>query len=227
MILRNKFAAVLLTVPVALLSTLFAGAQTFRGTLSGTVLDQSGAAIPNATLQLFNPATNDTLNGKANANGDFNFPELTVGTYKLTVSSGGFSTKVIAAIPIEVSKINNMKVELTVGAESTVVDVQAAGVQADTTTSSLITVVDSKSVQEIPLNGRNFTQMVKLSAGVGAYSNTVNGSRTAGVNFQLDGADNNDPWSNQVASNQGGVAGIAGGLIPIEAIDQFSLQTGR
>ena len=213
-----------LAASAVLISSVLAGAQTFRGTLTGTVLDASGAAIPNASVQLTNPLTNEVLNSKTNGAGDFSFPELQVGSYKLLVSASGFSAKNLDNIAIEISKINHQQIGLSVGSESTVVDVQAAGVTVDTTSSSLVAVVDSKSVQEIPLNGRNFTQMTKLSAGVGAYNNTVNGSRTAGVNFQIDGADNNDPWSNAVASNQGGIAGVAGGLIPIEAIDQFSMQ---
>lgn len=219
----SRFA---ILAPAVLVSSMVAGAQTFRGTLTGTVTDASGAAVPNASVQLTNPLTNEVLNGKTNGTGDFSFPELQVGAYKLLVSAPGFSAKSLDNVAIEISKVNHQQIGLTIGSESTVVDVQAAGVTVDTTTSSLVAVVDSKSVQEIPLNGRNFTQMIKLAPGVGAYSNTVNGSRTAGVNFQIDGADNNDPWSNAVASNQGGIAGIAGGLIPIEAIDQFSLQAG-
>lgn len=199
-------------------------AQTFRGALSGSVVDQSGAAVPNATVQMQNPATNEVLTIRSNGAGDFNYPELPVGTYKLTVSMAGFQTSVTDNIEIQVSVVKNQKITLSIGQESEVVDVQANGVQTDTVSSALVSVVDQKSVQEIPLNGRNFTQMVHLATGVSPYSNTVNGSRTNGVNFQIDGADNNDPWSNQVASNQGGVAGIAGGLIPVEAIDQFSLQ---
>ncbi|AFL86398.1 hypothetical protein Terro_0046 [Terriglobus roseus DSM 18391] len=213
-----------LAATAVLIGSTVAGAQTFRGTLSGTVTDPTGAAISNATVQLTNPATNETLSSKSNGAGDFSFPELSVGKYRLLVSAPGFSAKNLDNVAIEISKVNHQQIALSVGSESTVVDVQAAGVTLDTTNSSLVAVVDSKSVQEIPLNGRNFTQMTKLSAGVGAYSNTVNGSRTAGVNFQIDGADNNDPWSNAVASNQGGIAGVAGGLIPIEAIDQFSMQ---
>jgi hypothetical protein len=207
-----------------LMASIVAGAQTFRGSLTGTVLDAQGGAIQSATVQLTNPATNEVLNSKTNGSGDFNFPELSVGTYKLLVNAAGFSAKSLDNVVIEVSKVNHQLIPLSIGSESTVVNVQAAGITVDTTTSSLVAVVDSKSVQEIPLNGRNFTQMIRLAPGVSPYTNSVNGSRGAGVNFQIDGADNNDPWSNAVASNQGGIAGIAGGLIPIEAIDQFSLQ---
>lgn len=214
-----------LAVTAVLIGSAVAGAQTFRGALTGTVTDSTGAAISNATVQLTNPLTNETLNTKSNGAGDFSFPELSVGSYKLLVSAPGFSAKSLDNVAIEVTKINHQQIGLTVGSESTVVDVQASGITLDTTNSQLVAVVDQKSVQQIPLNGRNFTQMVKLAPGDNPYSvGSINGTRTAGVNYQVDGADNNDPWSNAVASNQGGIAGIAGGLIPIEAIDQFSLQ---
>jgi len=222
--LLSKSSRFSLAVSAVLVSSVVAGAQTFRGTLTGTVVDPSGAAVPNANVQLINPATNDTSNTHSNGNGNFSFPELPVGTYKLLVTAQGFTAQALDNITIEVSKIRDQKVRLAIGSESTVVDVTASGIALDTTNSQLVAVVDQKSVQQIPLNGRDFTQMVKLAPGVSPYSPSVNGSRTAGVNFQIDGADNNDPWSNAVASNQGGIAGIAGGLIPIEAIDQFSLQ---
>jgi hypothetical protein len=197
--------------------------QTFRGTLSGTVTDVTGAAIGNVSVQLTNPASGAVVTFTTNSAGDFSFPELSVGKYNLNASFPGFTTKKIDDIDITVSKVTNLRIQLEIGKQDTIVDVVANGVQTDTTSSSLVALIDSKSTQEIPLNGRNFTQMVTLSAGVN-ISKSVNGSRTNSINYQVDGSDNNDPWSNAVASNQGGVAGIAGGLIPIEAIDQFSMQ---
>ena len=201
-------------------------AQTFRGTVSGVVADSQGAVISDATVQLTNPATGLTLSAKSSKDGEFNFPELTVGLYQLTVSTSGFQTKKIDNINVEVSKVQNLKVELSVGAESTFIDVSADAIQTDVTSSALVAVIDSKSVQEMPMNGRNFTQMTHFAPGASALTNSVNGSRTASINFQVDGADNVDPWLGIVASNQGGIASVAGGLIPIEAIDQFSMQSG-
>src|SRR6201985_3403797 len=140
-------------------------AQTFRGTLSGVVVDTQGAVIANAAVQLKNPATSTVQDSKSNAAGEFNFPELQPGTYELTVSINGFATRKIENIDVAVSKVVNLKVELSVGAESTVVDVQANGIQVDTTTSSLVSVVNSKSVADMPMNGRDFTQMVKFTPG--------------------------------------------------------------
>jgi len=201
-------------------------AQTFRGTVSGTVVDAQNAVIANADIQLTNPATGATLRAKSSASGDFNFPELPVGTYELTVGASGFQTRKIAGIDVAVTKTVSFPVVLSVGAESAVIDVTANGVQTDTESAALVAVIDSKSVQEMPMNGRNFTQMVRFTPGASSITNSVNGSRTASINFQVDGADNVDPWLGIVASNQGGIASVAGGLIPIEAIDQFSMQSG-
>ena len=213
------FFATLLLVP----STL---AQTSRGAVSGVVVDTQGAVIANAVVKLKNPATGAVTDGKSTSAGEFNFPELAPGSYEVTTTVPGFQTAKIDNIIVEVSKVATIKVELKIGAETTIVDVQADALQTDTTSSALVAVIDSKSVQEMPMNGRNFTQMVKYAPGVGTLTNTVNGSRTASINFQLDGADNVDPWLGIVASNQGGIASVAGGLIPIEAIDQFSMQSG-
>jgi len=208
------------------LVTVSCSAQTFHGTISGVVVDSQGAVISDAAVQLTNPATGQVLNAKSSKEGEFIFPELTVGIYQLTVSISGFQTKKIDNINVEVSKVQNLKVEMSVGAENTFIDVTANAIQTDTTSSALVAVIDSKSVQEMPMNGRNFTQMTHFAPGAAMLTNSVNGSRTASINFQLDGADNVDPWLGIVASNQGGIASVAGGLIPIEAIDQFSMQSG-
>ncbi|MBL8234067.1 MAG: TonB-dependent receptor, partial [Bryobacterales bacterium] len=95
----------------------------------------------------------------------------------------------------------------------------------ETTSSTLASVVGPQMVQDLPMNGRDFRQMLKLNPGVSPASNSVNGMRTSGNNYQIDGADNNDAFHNTSAVNQGGVAGIAGTLLPVEAIDQFSVVT--
>ncbi|HEX7158401.1 MAG TPA: TonB-dependent receptor [Edaphobacter sp.] len=213
-------------IAAVFLLTTAALAQTFRGTLTGTVTDTQGAVVSNATVQLTNPATGTVQTVTTNGAGDFNFPELPVGKYAINVSSPGFATQKIQDIDIAVTKTTTLHVVLELGQQTTVIDVVANAVQTDTTSSSLVAVIDSKSVQEMPMNGRNFTQMIKFVPGANALTNSINGSRTTSINFQVDGSDNVDPWLGIVASNQGGIAGVAGGLIPIEAIDQFSMQSG-
>ena len=101
----------------------------------------------------------------------------------------------------------------------------AAAVNLETTSSDLAALVNDKTVQELPLNGRDFRQMVKLAPGVTPSGTDVNGMRSTSNNYQVDGADNNDAMLGIESQNQPGVAGIAGGLLPIDAIDQFSVQT--
>jgi hypothetical protein len=115
-----------------LLLTAHLGAQTFRGTLSGTVTDVQGAVIANAAVQLANPATSLLLNTKTNAAGEFLFPELPVGSaYQLTIITPGFQTKKIDDIDVQVSKIQNIQVQMSIGAENTVVDIVANSVSTD------------------------------------------------------------------------------------------------
>ncbi len=218
----------MLAVRVSLLSLLVFAlwGQTFRGNLSGTVTDSSGAALASAAVSLSNPKTGLNQATVTSGEGMFLFPELPAGTYQLTIRHPGFEVKKVENVEVAVSKTTDLRVQLGLAQQSAVVEVSASGVNVDTTTSSLVAVVNSKAVQDLPMNGRDFRQMMKLSPGVTPNGGTsVNGMRTNGNNYQIDGADNNDAWSNNVAVNQGGVSGIAGALVPIEAIDQFSVQT--
>ena len=221
----HRYAVVASLCLLFAFGSLSALAQTFHGAVTGLVTDPTGAIVSGAALQLVNPATDTVIRGVSNKAGEFNFTELPVGVYNLVVTSPGFQTRKIDAINVAVTKIENFNVVLSVGSETSEVEVVANGVQVDSESSALVAVIDSKSVQEMPMNGRNFTQMVHYAPGVSTITNSVNGSRTASINFQLDGADNVDPWLGIVASNQGGIASVAGGLIPIEAIDQFSMQS--
>jgi hypothetical protein len=89
--------------------------------------------------------------------------------------------------------------------------------------------VAGDSLQDASLNGRDFTQLIALQPGFGGYSaggsGSINGTRANQVNWQIDGVDNNDLWHNLPAVNQSGVSSIAGTVLPIDAIDEFSVQT--
>jgi hypothetical protein len=199
-------------------------AQTFRGQMTGTVTDSGGAVVPNAAVKLKDPATGTIRDTVSGADGIFNFPQLPPGTYDLTVTVPGFETKEMNDITVDVSKVTNEIVKLVVGGQNTVVEVHADTQTVDTTASSLVSVVTDRQVQNMPINGRDFTQMLKFTPGDN-LSGSVNGQRTTSINFQIDGTDNTDAWQDNVASNQGGVANVPGGLVPIDAIDQFSMQS--
>src|SRR5215472_17098737 len=199
--------------------------QTFRGSIAGVVTDASGAAIPGAGVKLDSPSTGLSHAVATNAQGRYAFPDLPVGTYTLTVSQTGFEAKKFDRVEVAVSRITNLGVQLGVAQQQQVIEVSAAAATLDTTATALVGVVNTKTVADLPMNGRDFRQMIKLAPGVSPASTSVNGMRTSGNNYQIDGADNNDAFQNAAAVNQGGVAGIAGTLLPIEAIDQFSVQS--
>jgi hypothetical protein len=208
------------------LTAVIAQAQTFRGNLSGTITDSTGAALPEASVKLENPATGFNRTTTSSAAGEFFFAELPLGIYTITVSRPGFESRQVNNAEVAVSKTTNINVQLGVAAQQQIVEVSATSVHLETTSSDLAAVVNTKTVQDLPINGRDFRQMIKLAPGVTtATSPSVNGSRTTSNNFQIDGADNNDVMLGISAINQGGVAGIPGALLPVDAIDQFSVQT--
>jgi hypothetical protein len=118
---------------------------------------------------------------------------------------------------------------LKISQQSTTVEVSAAALTLDTTTSTQTTLVEGANLQTMPLNGRDFTQLISVTPGFGGYSaggyGSLNGTRANQINWQIDGVDNNDLWHNIPAVNQGGVSGIAGIVLPIDSVDQFSVQT--
>jgi hypothetical protein len=199
-------------------------AQTFNGNLSGIATDPSGAALPGATLKLESPSTGLTRVANPSAGGDYLFADLPVGLYALTVSAPGFQTRKIDNIEIAVSKTTNLNVQVAVAQQASTVEVTASAVSVDATSSALTTDVNTSTVRDLPMNGRDFRQMIKLVPGASPLATSINGSRASGSNYQIDGADNNDAFQNVSAVNQGGVSGIAGTLLPIEAIDQFAVE---
>ena len=199
-------------------------AQTFRGGISGTVTDASGAVVPNAKLTLLANDTEATHNSVTTGAGDFAFQDLPLGADTLTVDAPGFAQSKVADIMVRPGQVFSLVVKMTVAAASQEVQVNAAAITVDTQSATNSAVVNDQAVQNIPLNGRDFTQLIKTAPGYNG-AGSINGTRTNQDNWQIDGADNNDLWQNTDAANQGGVGGIAGVLIPVEAIDQFSLQT--
>jgi hypothetical protein len=213
---------------VALFS-ICASAQTFRGNLTGIVTDASDAAIAGASVSLDSPV-NGLKRATVSSNGGvFLFAELSVGMYKITVTSPGFEAKAVDNIEVSVSKTTDLTVQLGIAQQQEIVKVTASQVTLDTTSSDLAVVVDTKTVSDLPINGRDFRQLLKMAPGVQAANNpgniSVNGTRTNFVNFQIDGVDNNDASGNNIALNQGGVGNNPDVYLPIEAIDQLSIQS--
>src|SRR6266403_719309 len=223
--MRRLFLAVvmILTLGVA------ANAQTFRGAINGTVTDPSGSSVPNAQVKATESATGIDHATVTTSDGAFAFQDIPLGQYKVTVTAQGFPPYTVDKVEVSAGTIYTLNVKLTLQSTTTTVEVSAAAVTLDTTTATQNMTITSDVVQDVPLNGRDFTQLIAVAPGYGGYSvggfGSMNGARTNQNNWQIDGVDNNDFWHNIPAVNQGGVSGIAGVVLPIDSIDEFSSQT--
>ena len=199
-------------------------AQTFRGGIAGRVADSTGAVLPGVTVTATNDATGVARTTTTSTAGDFSVPDLQLGTYTIEATLQGFQT---LRTKVEVTRLADRVGGAEDGAVAGRRDDQRHGVGADCSTPSRPRSATSsgpsrcRTCRSTAATSRG---MLQLAPGVAGTS--VNGVRTRGNNFQIDGADNNDAFQNAPAVNQGGVSGIAGTLLPIEAIDQFSVQSG-
>ncbi|WP_263354920.1 TonB-dependent receptor [Acidicapsa acidisoli] len=222
------------TMLLALLSALpiSAGAQTFRGAINGTVTDPSGAVVAGATVEAVETATNASHKSITSSAGEFAFPDMPVGSYTVSVTASGFKPEKIDQVPVSAGATYALPVKLGVASAGETVEVTANSLAVDTVTDTQSTTLPETVVQNLPNSGRDFTQMLAqtpgfagLSTGGGGGYASVNGTRTNSVNWQIEGTDNNDLWWNIPAVNQGGVSAIAGVILPIDAIENFSFVT--
>src|SRR5712671_164836 len=215
---------------VLVLLSLAAYAQTFRGAINGTVTDPSGAVVSGATVKATNTGTGIAQTASTTGDGEFSFQDLPLGTYKISVTASGFRPVTVDNVTVTAGSSYTLPVKLAAGsAGTTVVEVSAAALTLDTTTAAQSNILTTEAVQDVPMNGRDFTQFAAVQPGYGGYSvggfGSLNGTRANQMNWQIDGVDNNDFWHNIPAVNQGGVSGIAGTIMPLDAIDEFAAQT--
>jgi len=215
---------------VVLATLVLAGyAQTFRGAINGTVTDPSGAVVAGANVTATENATGVAHSSVTTSDGQFAFQDLPLGEYKVTVIAKGFQQVNVQGVVVTAGNVYTVPVKLTMGQETTAVEVSAAALEVDTTTTTQSDSIPTTQLQDIPMNGRDFSQLIAVAPGYGGYAvggfGSLNGTRANQMNWQIDGTDNNDFWHNIPAVNQGGVSGIAGVVMPIDAIDEFSAQT--
>jgi len=209
-------------------------AQTFRGTILGTVTDSSGAAVPGAALTIKNLDTGLTRNVVTSNDGSYAAPELPIGNYSVTVEKEGFKSDVVAGIRVEVSSDRRVDFSLQPGQISQTVEVQGEALPLiESTSNTLGGIVESKIVTSLPVNGRDYQKLIFLVPGVtgspdqitdspgsfGIFS--VNGARGRANNFLLDGTDMNDGYRNDPAINEAGVFGTPATILPVEAIAEL------
>ena len=218
-----------LAILVVLSLAVVVNAQTFRGAINGTVTDPSGAVVPNAAVKATETATGIDHNTVTTSDGVFAFQDIPLGLYKVTVTATGFPVLTIDNVQVTQGAIYTLPVKLTLSQQTTTVEVSAAALTLDTTTETQTTSIGGSDLVAMPLNGRDFSQLVEAVPGFAGYAaggyGSLNGTRANQMNWQIDGVDNNDLWHNIPAVNQGGVSGIAGIVLPLDAVDQFTVQT--
>src|SRR5580658_2493605 len=202
-------AGLMTIIPARLLS------QFETASVLGYVHDPSGAALSDATVSLVNTGTSTTVTVKTDAQGAYEFPDVKVGAYQVTVQANGFETTTTQIFQVQVNAKQRVDVSLKVGSTNESVTVTGAAALLETDSSERGQVIGTREVENLPLNGRAYADLAALVPGVrrNILENTtdssrdasfnVNGQRSEFNNFLLDGLDNNAyGTSNQGFSNQ-------------------------
>ena len=208
-----------------LLSQTFA--QVFRGGIQGTITDESGAVLNAAIVKAVDTATGQVYSTLSSSAGEFAFRDLPLGEYSISVNQPGFDALKVNGIHVSAGAIYNLPIRVSLAKVSSTVEVSASAISLETTSVTQTDVVPTVTVASLPVNGRNFTQLVGLAPGFAGYggSGSFNGSRSGQINQQIEGIDNNDAANNSSAANQGGIQSIPGVLMPLDAIEEFSVQS--
>ncbi len=209
--------------------------QTFRGALVGTVLDQTGAAIPGAKVTAKNQATGLARTTVTDDSGDFHIPELPIGVYSLAVEKAGFQTATVADLHVDVAGERRADVTLQPGRVEAVVEVTEAMPLVNTTSNTLGGTIEASQVENLPVNGRDYTKLLFLTPGVAGSPDQItdspgsfgvfsmNGARGRANNFLLDGTDMNDGYRNDPAINEAGVFGTPATILPVDAVAELAV----
>jgi len=219
-----------------LLATIGLSAQTFRGTILGTVNDPSGAVISGAKVTVKNTGTGLERSTETSGDGSYSLPELPIGTYTVTVSQLGFQTFVATGVTVDVATERRVDAALKTGEVATRVEVSADQLPiVETTTNTLGGVLTAQAVEDMPVNGRDYTKLIYMNPGVagspdqisdspGSYGEfSMNGARGRSNDYLLDGTDMNDGYRNDPAINQAGVFGTPSTILPIDAVAEANV----
>ena len=211
-----------------------AAAQAVYGTLSGRVVDSSGAAIPDAAVVAVHVDTNTATATATRADGTFQFTRVTPGLYRVTIEKPAFRQHVQDAVPVTVNEQVTLDVVLELGALEEKVVVAGGASVVQSKSAEVSGLVDEKRVRELPLNGGNFQRLVLLAPGAsggGSNNPAFSGSRTVANSFTLDGGGFNDERGALGGVALGGGAADFGNaspsLVSTEAIREFRVITSN
>ena len=226
-----KFRFIVAFVVLAMASL---SAQTFRGTILGTVTDPTGAVVAGAQVKVHSASTGLDRTTVTSADGSYTVPELPIGPYDVTVTQPGFQTYVAKSVAVDVASERRVDAALKTGEVSQRVEVSGDLLpQVETTSATIGGTLSSEVIANIPVNGRDYTKLVYLNPGVagspdqisdsaGSFGTfSMNGSRGRSNNFLLDGTDMNDGYRNDPAINEAGVFGDPATILPIDAVAEL------
>ncbi|KAF0249852.1 MAG: TonB-dependent Receptor Plug domain-containing protein, partial [bacterium] len=232
---KNRLIGSLATL---LLTTGLSFGQSDTGRVEGTVTDPTGAAVAGVTVVVTNIETNSRIEITTNEQGNYVAPTLRVGTYRVEFSAQGFRKNIQNDITLTVSQIAQINAQLDTGEITDVIEISSNAPLVETSSSSLGQVIEGKQIVDLPINGRNFTQLATLVPGVsrgtpgsnadgsggnaetfrqgdtGSAAISANGLREQNNNFLLDGIDNNESIVNTIVF-----------FPPIEALQEFRVIT--
>ena len=208
--------------------------------IAGIVTDPEGRPVANASVVLLQEGTNLKRQAQTNSSGEYAAPFLPDGSYQIRIAVTGFAPAEQEHIALQTGQQARVDFQLKVGSAADAVTVSASGSGLQTETSSVQTVIDRQFAASLPLNGRSFDTLFLLTPGVtpsptnnqGSYA--VNGQRTEGNQYYIDGVSANIAGSNTAANRSGGVLGLGGtsstsgtnALLSTDALQEFQVQTG-
>src|ERR1022692_815881 len=214
----------LLAVAVPLIS------QTTTGRILGTVSDPSGATLAAAKVTVTDVQRGLARTVTTDTSGGYVVPNLTPGIYQVRAESPGFKTVERPNIQIEVATDLTIDISLPTGQVSETVVVTEEVPLVNTTTSTLGGTLSNAEINDLPLNGRNYENLLQLRPGVerypgGGFSTTsTNGLRAEDNSYFIEGLFNSEPYSGQAIVNGAGIAGDSATILPIDAIQEFNVQ---
>lgn len=227
----KNFRFLILAFAVFILVSPSAQAQSSEGRILGTIRDSSGGVVVGAKVTVTNTGKQVSRELVTNQTGEYVAPDLEPGLYTISAEAPGFKKVVSSAVRLEVTNAIRIDLELQPGAvaETVVVNESAASL-IDATSPTLGGSFGNKEINELPLQGRDWQNLVMLLPGVdrtpggGFHSIISNGARPEDNNYLVDGTDDNDLYYGTSVLNEEGVSGTPASLLPIDAIQEFSTQ---
>ena len=235
LISRRIASTMMLVLMLACVAGVPLAAQTFRGTILGTVTDPNGAVVPGADVMAVNVGTGIMRSTVADEGGNYTITELPIGNYEIRAQKSGFQNTKVTGVVVEVAGDRRVDVTMAVSGPETEVVTVAPVAQVETTNTTLGGTIQTKQVADLPVNGRDFTKFLTLVPGATADPSgatdspgsfglfSANGNRGRSNNYLLDGTDMNDGYRNLPAINEAGVFGTPATILPVEAIAEVAV----